>query len=127
MLKEGPCYPPGLLRVHPGRFPTARLISLTVLVQADNPRRPVMIYDGSDAGSCAWPSPTLLGGVPGRIPSDRLSTPLHGLIVSRYRGGCAFIPALGRQELHLHESEVIKESWPFVANPRSRMLVRERF
>ena len=94
---------------------------MTILVQADNPRRPVNIYDGSNTGSCAWPSSTMLGGIPGRIPSDRLSAPLHGLMVSRYRGGCAVIPAPGRQEFHLHESEVIKEPWPFVAYPCSRI------
>jgi hypothetical protein len=121
-LEEGPCYPPGFVRAHPGQFKNARLLSSTILVQADNPRRPVNIYDGSDAGSYAWPSPTVLGGIPGRIPSDRLSAPLHGLMVSRYRGGRAVVPAPGRQELRLHESEVIKEPQPFVANPCSRTL-----
>jgi hypothetical protein len=122
-LEEGPCYPPGFARAHPGQFNNARLLSSTILVQADNPRRPVNIYDGSDAGSYAWPSPTVLGGIPGRIPSDRLSAPLHGLMVSRYRGGRAVIPAPGRQEFHLHESEVIKEPWLFVANPCTRTLL----
>jgi hypothetical protein len=100
-LEEGPCYPPGFARANPGQFKNARLISSTILVQADNPRRPVNIYDGSDVGSCAWPSPTVLGGIPGRIPRDRISAPLHGLMVNRYREGRAVIPAPGRQEFHL--------------------------
>jgi hypothetical protein len=36
-------------------------------------------------------------------------------MVSRYRGDGVVIPALGRQELHLHESTVIKKPFGFLS------------
>jgi len=64
-----------------------------------------------------------LGGIPGRIPSDRLSGPASRIDGQSLPWGRAVIPAPGRQEFHLHESEVIKEPWLFVANPCPRTLL----
>ena len=50
----------------------------------------------------------MLDGIPGRIPSDQLLSPLLGLMVSRYPRGDAVSPTPGRQELHLHGDTVIK-------------------
>jgi hypothetical protein len=62
---------------------------VSTLDQADNPRRLVSGYDDSDVSSIAYPYPAMLGGVPGWVPSYRLSPPLRGLMFSRYRGGSA--------------------------------------
>lgn len=64
--------------------------------------------------AAACPYSALLGGIPGRIPSDRHLLPLLGLMVSRYPGESAVSPTLGRQELHLHRDEVIKDLSIFV-------------
>ena len=80
-----------------------------LLAQADNPRRLVPPNDDSDVDSCACPYSALLDGIPGRIPSDRLLSPLCGLMVSRYRRGYAVTSTPEGQELHLHGDEVIKD------------------
>src|SRR5882672_2328873 len=59
---------------------------MSLLDQANNPRRLVVSDDDSAVSSSACPYPTLLGGMRGWIPRDRLLLPLHGLRVSRYRG-----------------------------------------
>ena len=46
-----------------------------------NSGEPAQRDDGSDTGSCSYPYPTVLGGIPGRIPGYRLLPPLH-------TGGC---------------------------------------
>ena len=60
-----------------------------IVAQAHNPRRLVQRHDDSHVDSSACPYTTLLDGIPGRIPSDRLLSPLYGLMVSRYRRGYA--------------------------------------
>ena len=71
-------------------------VSVSVLDQANNPRRLVIPDDDSAVSSSACPYPTLLGGMHRWILRDRLLLPLHGLRVSRYRGEHASL-------LHLEE------------------------
>src|SRR5262245_17784245 len=59
---------------------------MSLLDQADNLRRLVLPNDDSGVSSSAYPYSTLLGGIHRKILRDRLSFPLHGLRVSRYRG-----------------------------------------
>jgi hypothetical protein len=89
--------------------PEAVSVLRAVLAQATTPRRPVSHYDDSDVSSFAYPSSTLLGGIHQWSWCDRLSLPLHGLMVSRYRGEGAFTFASKGQELHLHVNQVIKD------------------
>ena len=60
--------------------------SLSFLDQADNPSRLVLNHDDSDVSSCAYPYSTVLDGIPRWVQGYRLSFPLHGLRISRYRG-----------------------------------------
>jgi hypothetical protein len=81
-----------------------------LLAVAHNPRRLPHPNDDSTVGSTgAYPYSALLGGILGRIPSDRHLLPLLGLMVSRYLGEYAVSPTPGRQELHLHRDTVIKD------------------
>ena len=61
-------------------------VSMSVLDQANNLRRLVVPNDDSRVSSSAYPFSTLLGGMRRKVLRDRLSFPLHGLRVSRYRG-----------------------------------------
>jgi len=81
---------------------------MSTLDQADNPRRLVSSYDDSNVSSIAYPYSTMLGGVPGWVPSYRLSPPLHGLMVSRYRGGSASSLHLGGRNHTCIESQLSK-------------------
>ena len=92
-----------------GQLQTCPALILALLAQANNPRRLAQANDDAVMGSCAYPYATLLGGIPGRIPSDHLLSPLCGLRVSRYRRGDAFTSTPEGQELHLHEDTVIKD------------------
>jgi len=62
---------------------------MSVLDPADNPRRLVATDDDSDVSSFSYPYATLLDGIPRWVLRYRLSFPLHGLMVSRYRGESA--------------------------------------
>jgi hypothetical protein len=73
------------INVQPERH-VASHVSMPVLDQADNLRRLVLPNDDSAVSSFAYPYSTLLGGMRREILRDRLSFPLHGLRVSRYRG-----------------------------------------
>jgi hypothetical protein len=108
-LHEGPHSSPGFSGVYLGQLQTCPALILAVLAQAHNPRRLAQAHDDSIMGSCAYPYATLLDGIPGRIPSDQLLSPLCGLMVSRYRRGYAFTSTPEGQELHLHEDTVIKD------------------
>src|SRR6266851_3604783 len=81
---------------------------MSTLDQADNPRRLVSRYDDSNVSSIAYPYSTMLGGIPGWVPSYRLSSPLHGLMVSRYRGGSASPLHLGGRNFTYTESKLSK-------------------
>src|SRR5436309_4574434 len=50
---------------------------LSILDQADNPRRLVAHYDDSGVSSSAYPYSTLLGGIRCWVHRDRRSLPLH--------------------------------------------------
>jgi hypothetical protein len=63
--------------------------SVPVLDQADNSRRLVNADDDSDVSSLATPVQLCSAEFLGRVRSYRLSFPLHGLMVSRYRGESA--------------------------------------
>ncbi len=81
-----------------------------LLAVADNPRRLLPPKDDSRVGSTkAYPYSALLGGIPGRIPSDRRLASLWGLMVSRYLKGYAFTTTLAGQEFHLHGDTVVKD------------------
>jgi hypothetical protein len=108
-LPEGPHSSPGFSGVYLGPLQTCPALILALLAQAHHPRRLAQAHDDSVMGSCAYPSATLLEGIPGRIPSDHLLSPLCGLMVSRYRRGYAFTSTPEGQELHLHGDTVIKD------------------
>src|SRR5262245_65440436 len=69
-----------------GEFPAR--FTMPFLGQADNPRR-LVPDDGGCTGSCSFPYPTELDGIPGRVPSYHRLGPLQGLRVSRYPGAYA--------------------------------------
>ena len=87
------------------------------LAQANTPRRLVQRHDDSDMDSCACPYAALLDGIPGRIPGDRLFSPLCGLMVSRSRRGDAFTSTREGQELPLHGNKVVEERVIFAPYP----------
>src|ERR1700731_3968033 len=72
--------------------------------------------------SFSFPYSTMLDGVPGWVPSYRLSSPLHGLMVSRYRGGSASPLHLGGRNLTCTEFQVVKDpcrSKPPIPGPKA--------
>jgi len=89
-LCVGPHASPGFSGVYLGRMENRPALILAILAQANNPRRLVQPNDDSDMGSCTYPCTALLDGIPSRILSDRLLSPLVGLMVSRYPRGYAF-------------------------------------
>ena len=92
------------------QFQKRSALSLAILAVATNPRRLLHRNDDSSVGSTeAYPCSAWLGGIPGRIPSDPHLLSLLGLMVSRYPREYAVSPTPGRQELHLHETTVVKE------------------
>jgi hypothetical protein len=66
-----------------------QLFTVSILDQADNPRRLVAPVDDSDVSLIAYPYATLLDGIPRWVRSYRLSFPLQGLMVSRNPGESA--------------------------------------
>ena len=108
-LHVGPRSSPGFSGVYLGRLQNRPALILALLAQAHNPRRLAQAHDDSTVDSYACPCTALLDGIPSRILSDRLVSPLCGLRVSRYRRGYALTPTPGGQELHLHSDEVIKD------------------
>ncbi len=62
---------------------------MSVLDQANNPRRLVLHNDALNVSLYAYPYSTVLDGILRWVQSYRLSFPLHGLMVSRYRGESA--------------------------------------
>lgn len=77
----------------------AQLFSVSVLDQANNPRRLVGDYGDSDASSYAYSCSTVLDGIHCWVQCYRLLLPLHGLIVSLYRGEHASPLHLGDRNL----------------------------
>jgi hypothetical protein len=97
-LPVGPHSSPGFSGVSLGRLQNRPALILALLAQADNPRRLVPRNDDSTMGSCTCPYATVLNGIPGRIPSDHLLSPLCGLRISRYRRGYALTSTPEGQE-----------------------------
>ncbi len=100
---------PGFSGVSLGRMENRPAPILAILAQAHHPRRLAQPHDESNVDSSACPCTARLDGIPSRILSDRLVSPLGGLMVSRYRRGYALTSIPERQELHLHGDEVIKD------------------
>jgi len=82
---------------------------MSLLDQANNPRKLVAHDDASVVHSCTYPCATLLGGIPWWIQRDRLSHPLHSLEGQSRPWGVCITPASGGEELHLYSSQVIKD------------------
>jgi hypothetical protein len=83
--------------------------SMSVLDQADNPRRLVAHDDDSIVSSCAYPYATVLGGMPWRVQGNRLLRPLHKIDSQSHSWGVCITPASGGEELHLYSTQVIKD------------------
>ena len=88
---------------------SVQLFSMSVLDQADNPRRLVAHDDDSVVSSCAYPYATVLGGMPWRVQGDRLLRPLHKIDSQSHAWGVCITPASGGEELHLYSTQVIKD------------------
>ena len=82
---------------------------MSILDQADNPRRLVAPDDDSDVSSCAYPYATVLDGIRWWVQRDRLSFPLHGVENQSRPWGPCITPASGGEELHLYGTQVIKD------------------
>ncbi len=118
-LHEGPHSSPGFSGVSLGRLQNRPARILAILAQANIPRRLVQPNDDSHVDSSAYPYTALLDGIPSRTLSDRLLSPLLGLMVSRYPRGYAFTSPPEGQELHLHGDEVIKDPMIMTLYPLS--------
>jgi len=100
---------------------------LSILDQADNPRRLVQRYDDSDVSSYAYSYSTPLGGIPRRIRSYRLSFPLHDFEDQSRPWGMRITLASRGQEFHLHREQVIKDYIFFLSLiPDPKIVSRER-
>src|SRR5262245_32117172 len=82
---------------------------MSILDQADNPRRLVAHDDDSDVSWCAYPYATVLDGIRWWVQRDRLSFPLHGVEDQSRPWGPCVTPASGGEELHLYGTQVIKD------------------
>ena len=83
--------------------------SMSVLDQADNPRRLVAHDDDSVVSSCAYPYATMLGGMSWRVQGDRLLRPLHKIESQSHSWGVCITSASEGEELHLYDTQVIKD------------------
>src|SRR6202011_4238470 len=81
--------------------------TMPVLDKADNPRRLVMYDDDSDMSSFSYPCSTVLDGVPGQVPSYRLSFPLHQFEDQSYQWDRASPLHQGGREFHPHGDQVV--------------------
>ena len=84
---------------------------MSILDQADNPRRLVIPDDDSNVSLIAYPYPAVLDGIPSWVPSYHLSFPLHGLMVGLYRGESASPQHQRGRELHSYRIKVIKDRY----------------
>jgi hypothetical protein len=82
---------------------------MSVLDQANNPRRLVTHDDDSVVSSSAYPYATVLGGMPWRVQGDRLLRPLHKIESQSHSWGVCFTSASEGEELHLYSTQVIKD------------------
>lgn len=79
---------------------------MSILDQADNPRRLVTHDDDSDVSSCAYPYATVLDGIRWWVQRDRLSFPLHGVEDQSRPWGPCVTPASGGEEWHLYGTQI---------------------
>jgi hypothetical protein len=112
------------ISVQPERLPSR--VSMSILDQADNLRRLAIPNDDSAVSSSAYPCSTLLGGMRREILRDRLSFPLHGLRVSRYRGERASPLHQGERNYTSTTSKLSKTSAVLAPQLRCFHLSRER-
>ena len=82
---------------------------MSILDQADNPRRLVAHDDDSDVSSCAYPYATVLDGIRWWVQRDRLSFPLHQFESQSPQWGPYITSASEGEELHLYGTQVIKD------------------
>jgi hypothetical protein len=101
-------------------------VSVSVLDQADNLRRLVLPDDDSNVSSFAYPYATLLGGMRREILRGRLSLPLHGLRISRFRGEGASPVHHGERNCTSTPSKLSKTSLVSVPHPWLVAISRER-
>ena len=101
-------------------------VSVSILDQANNLRRLVIPNDDSSVSSFACPYSTLLGGIRREILRDRLSFPLHGLRISRYRGERASPLHQGERNYTSTASKLSKTSSVSVPPPWLFAISRER-
>ncbi len=109
------------LRDSPSGFP------LSLLDQADNPRRLVPHDDDSGVSSSAYPYSTLLDGIRCWVHRDRRSLPLHSIEGQSPPWGACVTRASRGEKLHLYDPQVIKDL--FDLSPPSltrRVISRER-
>lgn len=100
---------------------------MSILDQANIPRRLVSHDDDSDVSSCAYPCATVLGGIRGWAQRDRLSFPLHGVESQSQPWGPCIILASRREEFHLYRTQVIKDlSGPSPSSLTDHVISRER-
>jgi hypothetical protein len=92
-------------------------VSMSLLDQADNLRRLVLPDDDSAVSSSAYPFSPLLGGMCRKVLQDRLSLPLHGLRISRYRGESASPLHQGERNYTSTPSKLSKTSSVSVPHP----------
>ena len=90
---------------------------MSILDQANNPRRLVSHNDDSDMSSSAYPYATLLGGIRCWVQRDRLSLPLYGLMVSRYRRERASPRHLGARNLTYTEIKLSETALVYAPHP----------
>ena len=93
---------------------------LSVLDQANNPRRLVVHDDGSEVHSCTYPYATVLGGIPWWVQSYSLSGPPHRFDGQSPRWGLCITPASGGEESHLYLPQVIKIYGLDLSSPATR-------
>ena len=82
---------------------------MSILDQANNPRRLVAHDDDSDVSSCAYPYATVLDGIRWWVQRDRLSCPLRGVESQSPPRDVCITPASGGEEFHLYGTQVIKD------------------
>jgi hypothetical protein len=100
---------PGTRHPCPAGENVASHVSMSLLDQATNLRRLVIPNDDSSVSSFAYPFSALLGGIGREILRDRLPLPLHQVeSQSPQWGGCLTRASRG-EELHLYNSQVIKD------------------
>jgi hypothetical protein len=90
-----------------GRAPCG--FPMSVLDQADNPRRLVPHHDDSSVSSSACPYSTLLGGIRCWVHRDRHSLPLHSIEGQSPLWGACVTRASRGEEWHLYDTQVIKD------------------